>query len=156
MKPSFNALRGHYPRLAEVSKKVLFEEIGWDDLIPNPDYDNTCAIRVSLALIKCGIHIPGRMRIRRGAHKGALIEPGQARLSKMLAMPAMLGAPEKFDRGGVDAGIGERSGLVAFWGIPSYNNGGHIDIISPDDNGLKTCGSRCYFKSSGYWFWALP
>lgn len=156
MKPSFHTLQGHYPRLAEVPKAALFAEIGWDDLVDNADYDNTCAIRVSLALIKCGMRIPGRMRINRGPFKGALIEPGQAALSKILARPALLGVPEKFDRDGVDAGIGERSGLVAFWGIPTYNNGGHIDIIAPDENGVKTCGSGCYFKSSGYWFWVLP
>jgi hypothetical protein len=51
---------------------MLFQQIGWDDLIKNPAYGNTCAIRVSLALIRSGVTIPGgRLPIKR-------IEPGQA------------------------------------------------------------------------------
>lgn len=56
-----------------VTKRTLFEEIGWDDLIDDTAYDNTCAIRLSLALIKCNVPISGRIAIRSGLHKGKLI-----------------------------------------------------------------------------------
>ena len=66
------ALLKNYPSNRVVSRDTLFQQIGWDDLIKNPGYGNTCAIRVSLALIRSGITIPsGRLPIK-------TIEPGQA------------------------------------------------------------------------------
>ena len=66
------ALLKNYPSNRVVSRDTLFQQIGWDDLIKNPGYGNTWAIRVSLALIRSGVTIPGgRLPIKR-------IEPGQA------------------------------------------------------------------------------
>jgi hypothetical protein len=74
---SFNVLRNNYPRKQDIERPALFKEIGWDDLIDNDAYENTCAIRVSMALIKCGVTIPeGRMAIKNGPHKGKMLEPG--------------------------------------------------------------------------------
>ena len=97
------------------------------------------------------------MPIRKGPHKGKLIEPGQAGLSKMLATPSLFGEPEKFDINTVHTGIGQRSGVISFFRIPAYLNGrgGHIDIVSPGAGGYMVCGSGCYFNSSQYWFWEL-
>ena len=157
MRPLFHSLERHYPRNDEIDKAQLFQEIGWDDLIANPAYDNTCAIRMSLALIKSGIQVPGRIAIQKGPFKGALIEPGQAKLSKMLAMNPLFGEPEKYDKMTVGTGIGDRSGVISFFRIPSYLNGrgGHIDIVSPGTGGYMVCGSGCYFNSREYWFWEL-
>src|SRR5438067_5385461 len=53
-----------YPRKRDIDHDALFHLLGWDDLIKNPDYANTCAVRVSLALIRSGVHIPdGRIPI---------------------------------------------------------------------------------------------
>ncbi|PHV14654.1 hypothetical protein GQ37_000175 [Janthinobacterium sp. BJB1] len=156
MKPAFITLREHYPSVAAVDQAALFGEIGWDDLIGKDSFANTCAIRVSLALIKAGIRLQGRMAIRRGPFKGALIEPGQARLAHMLASPSMFGAPEKFARDAANAGIGQRQGVVAFFRIPGYlgGAGGHIDILLPSI-GVKVCGTECYWDCGEVWFWPV-
>lgn len=157
VKIPFNVLAHNYPRKARISHDALFREIGWDDLIKNTAYENTCATRVSLALIKTGITIPGaRMAIRTGPYKGQLIEPGQAKLSHILAGVAMLGKPEKFGNAHAQAAIGERSGIVSFWHlVPGLYEGGHIDLVSPVFQPLGQCGTDCYWTSREFWFWPL-
>jgi len=155
MKPTFMALQGNYYSRKTVKKDQLFAEIGWDDLIPKPEYNNTCAVRVSLALIKCGITLRGRFVIKKGRHRGKLIEPGQARLAKMLAERPYLGPPETFARDDALRSIGSRRGVIAFWNIPDYMNGrgGHIDIVT---SAHDACGSDCFWSARTIWFWPLP
>lgn len=156
-KPLFSHLAHHYPSNKNVSKEQLYRDLGWDDLIDNPAYDNTCAVRVSLALIKSGVPIKGRFRIHKGTHKGSSIEPGQARLSALLAQTSYFGPPEKFKPSSAAATIGTRNGVVSFMKIPGYLNGagGHIDILSSSLGGFYACGSDCYWDSSEVWFWEL-
>ena len=85
-----------------------------------------------------------------------MIEPGQAKLSHLLARPTVLGVPEKFKMADAVKVIGNRRGIVAFFKIPSYQNGGHIDLIEPDRGGVHVCASECYWNASEVWFWALP
>jgi len=146
-----------YPRRRDIDHDALFRLLGWDDLIKNSTYENTCAIRVSLALIRCGVHIPdGRIPIKTGTHKGKLIEPGQARLSATLCRQSMLGKPEKFSNAAMDAGIGNRSGIVSFFQlIPGIYMHGHIDVISPQLGGMRACGTDCYWTAKEAWFWPL-
>lgn len=157
MKPQFSILEKNYSSNRRVSKAELFEEIGWDDLISNAEYDNTCAIRVSLALIKSGVEVRGRMKINKGTHKGKLIEPGQARLSNLLATNFYFGTPEKYKTADAESSIRLRSGVIAFWRIPGYlgGAGGHIDIVAPERGGVRGCGSQCFWNSSEVWFWPL-
>jgi hypothetical protein len=128
--------------------------LGWDDLISNPNDENTCAIRASLALVKSKVAVRGRLVVRKGAHRGARIEPGQARLARMLAEAAYFGKPEVFPRNAAAARIGGRKGVVAFWNIPGYMNGrgGHIDII---DGAAGARGSDCYWNASEMGFWEM-
>jgi hypothetical protein len=147
-----------YPRRRDVSHDELFHLLGWDDLIKNPAYENTCAIRVSLALIRCGIHIPeGRIPIRaEGIHKGKLIEPGQAKLSAILSRQSMLGNPEKYGNEDMERRIGNRTGIVSFFQlIPGIYMHGHIDVVSPMYGGVHACGTECYWTSKEVWFWPL-
>ncbi|WP_454764136.1 T6SS effector amidase Tae4 family protein [Cupriavidus campinensis] len=155
MKPTFMALQANYQSAKTVLKESLFAEIGWEDLIPKPEYNNTCAIRVSLALIKCGIALRGRLAIKKGKYRGKLIEPGQARLAKMLAEPQYLGSPDKFARDDAVRSIGNRRGIIAFWSIPDYmdGRGGHIDIVT---GAYQACGSNCFWDAKTIWFWPLP
>lgn len=156
MKLTFGVLMMNYPRKREVERDVLFREIGWDDLIPNPSYQDTCAIRVSLALIRSGITIPGRIAIKTGPHKGKMIEPGQAKLSAILSRPSMLGKPQKFPGQTAILETSGRSGIVSFFRlIPGRYEGGHIDIVSPRLGGATACGSSCHWTSAETWFWAL-
>lgn len=157
MKPTFATLSNNYSSNRTVSLEDLYKEIGWEDLIGNPSYANTCAIRVNLALIKSGISVRGRMAIKNGPHKGKLIEPGQAKLSAVLAEIPLFGVPEKFKSADADKGIGHRRGIVSFWRIPGFLNdrGGHIDLVSPALGGIQICGSSCYWNSQEVWFWEL-
>lgn len=156
----FAVLMKAYPRKRDIDHDALFRLLGWNELIKNPAYANTCAIRVSLALLRSGVHIPGgRIPIKIGTNKGKRIEPGQAKLSMILARPAMLGTPEKFSGGpAMLDGIGQRSGIVSFFRlIPGVYEGGHIDIVSPllGGAGALACGTDCYWTSKEVWFWPL-
>lgn len=155
--PPFNVLWNNYSSNKSVLKPELFKEIGWNDLINNDVYANTCAIRVSLALIKSGVTIPeGRMPIRAGTHRGKKIEPGQAKLSNILAMKSMLGKPEKFKSGEYEDGIGNRTGIVSFFHlVPGVYENGHIDLVAPQAGGSKRCASDCWWSSKEVWFWPI-
>lgn len=89
MKPLYSTLKSKHSssnelNLSYLDKKKLYEEIGYDidNLVKqNPGYENTCAIRMSLALIKAGISFTGRLQVKSGQYKGRTIEPG----AKLLA-----------------------------------------------------------------------
>ncbi|RQR38252.1 hypothetical protein DIE04_24440 [Burkholderia sp. Bp8994] len=154
LKPHFSLLNSHYPDNRTVSREALYEELGWQDLVANPAYANTCAIRISLALVKSGMTLRGGLVIQKGPHRGRRIEAGQARLANMLAEPAYFGKAEVFRRDDATTGIAARKGVVAFWNIPGYMNGrgGHIDLI---DGARALCSSDCYWAASTVWFWSL-
>lgn len=153
---SYPALKSNFYSTKDVKAAELFRELGWDDLIGNPAYENTCAIRMSLALIKCGMYIPGRLRIKKGPYKGTLIEMGQRNLSLLLAEKSRLGPPEKLKGIESERAIGNRSGIVSFWQlIPGVYDHGHIDIVSDPSGRLRACGSDCYWTSKEVWFWSL-
>jgi hypothetical protein len=153
MKPSYINLKTNFSSNRVVLKEALFTEIGWQGLIPNMNYDDTCAIRMSLALIKSGMTIPGRMAIMAGKYKGKLIEPGHNKLCAILKGPAFLGRPEIFKSPAAENAIAGRSGIASFWRI-GQGAGGHIDLISTK-NYQPVCGSSCYFNSADVWFWPL-
>ncbi|WP_175836954.1 T6SS effector amidase Tae4 family protein [Burkholderia anthina] len=154
MKPHFSLLSSHYPSNRTVSREALYDALGWQDLNANPSYANTCAIRVSLALVRSGMTLRGGLVIQKGPHRGRRIEAGQARLARMLAEPAYFGKAEVFQRDDAAAGIAGRKGVAAFWNIPGYMNGrgGHIDLI---DGARALCSSDCYWTASTVWFWPL-
>lgn len=160
MKPPFDVLAKNFHSKRKVLQPELFAEIGWEELVGNGNFNNTCAIRLSLALIKSGVRIKGRLAIKKGPHLGKMIETGQALLSRNLAQRNVFGPPEKFKEGTAKASLAGRRGVVSFFRVdPAMNdNGGHIDIVAPglqnyyDDLG---CGSDCYWQSGEIWFWPL-
>ena len=152
MEPPFSRLQTCYPR--KESREVLFNEIGWGDLIDNRAYWDTCAIRMSYALLRVGMSLSGgRMKVNAGKLKGKCIEPGQAKLSRMLEWA--WGKPEvyKGEQAARD-GIGRRHGVVSFFRIEG-GNGGHIDLISMGDHGFLDCARSCFFSAATVWFWPL-
>jgi hypothetical protein len=149
-RPSFSALLANYASNKVVTRDDLYFELGWDDLINNETYHNTCAARISLALIKTGIRVKGRIRIKAGPYKGELIEPGLLRLARILATKEYFGKPEKFLAEDAEAGVGGRKGLIAFIKLPGYEGGGHMDLIS-----YNVCASDCYWDAREIWFWEL-
>jgi hypothetical protein len=162
MKPSFSVLKGnHYSATFgnpgfKVPKDV-YDEVGYDleKLIKeDPAYGNTCAVRMSLALIKSGISFDGRMIIKKGTYKGRYLEPGAKLLADQLALKHVFGTPEIIDDiSKVESKIASRKGVVFFNKIQGYN-GGHIDIIEPSNKSL-VCNSACYFNCKQVWFWPL-
>ena len=140
--PTYAAMRANYPAKADgMDKDRLFKLIGWEALIEDIDYHNTCATRMSIALLGAGFSFPGRMRINAGPLKGRRVEPGQARLSTILAQPQYLGPPEKFKMAqATEVGIGRRMGIVSFFQLDATdptNRQGHMDLVAPENGGPK-------------------
>ena len=157
MKPAFATLKGHFPTRDLTDTAALYAELGWVDLIGDAAFRNTCATRMSLALVKSGLALPGRMRILAGRFKGCRIEPGQAKLSLILQRREMLGAPEKFRTQVAEGEIRGRCGIVSFWHIHPEQDLelGHIDLVFPGADGALRCANQCYWGASAVWFWAL-
>lgn len=154
MKPSFSVLKSNYPRFEQ--QDALFKGIGWDDLIKNSAFKDTCAIRISVALARSGISLAGgRMLAKAGTIKGMRIEPGQAKLSHLLKR--LWGTPEVYsDEVSAKGGIGQRSGVVSFFQLHAgFIDGGHIDLVWPAGNNVKECARSCYFGAKTIWFWPL-
>jgi len=155
-KPLYADLARNFPRRDMVPRDALLREIGWDDLIANTNFQNTCAIRASLALIKSGVPLSGRMKIRKGPFQGKRIEPGQVKLAHLLK--AYWGMPEQFEGSeAAIAGIGKRCGLVSFFNVrPDKTDPlGHIDIVEPTLFGTLSCGNDCFWSAKFTWFWPL-
>ena len=155
IRPRFSALKWSFPRTAD--RETLFADLGWNDLVSNPAYLDTCAIRMSYGLLLAGVALPGaRMKAKGTTIAGKRIEPGQAKLSAILKR--IWGAPEVY-RGEPAArkGIGKRQGVVSFFRIHGISGiaGGHIDLVWPGDNGFADCARSCYFSAAEVWFWPL-
>ncbi|AQT62082.1 T6SS effector amidase Tae4 family protein [Cellvibrio sp. PSBB023] len=162
MKPIYQALKKHHhssePSNSNyLSGAAIYKEIGYDIdslLKQNAGYANTCATRMSLALIKAGVNFQGRLRIKSGAYKGRTIETGAKLLADQLMQPGIFGKPEIFtDTSTAPNKIGTKKGVIFFWKITGYD-GGHIDLIE-SNNKVQMCNSHCYFNCKEIWFWEL-
>ncbi len=160
MRVDFETLYSNYPssepsRSNHVSQRDLFTEIGWDEFLGNPNYSNTCAIRVSMAFVKSGFNIvPASHRIQKGAFAGKGVEVNMRRLADLMARNNYLGTYEDYTPATAQNGIGARKGLVAFNNIPGYRGGGHIDLVLGGTDAAQ-CASACYYQSETIWFWPL-
>jgi hypothetical protein len=152
MKPTYHQVRRHYPRGESLEK--LYTSLGWKDLVGHKAYKDTCAIRMSYALVSAGVTLPGaQMRVQSGDLKGRYLAHRQESLSRTLKH--IWGAPEVYkSKPDAEAGIGSRSGVVSFFKIEG-GNGGHIDLVTPDGNGFLECARSCYFTARTIWFWPL-
>lgn len=161
MKPQYRTLKAnHYSSnsLSENYKDAgeLYEEVGYkfEDLsAQNRAYENTCAARMSLALIKSGVNFAGRLKVKKSPYIGRAIEPGAKLLADQLSRSTVFGkpkimAPEK----AIKSLFGKR-GVIFFWKITGYN-GGHIDLVETA-NSAHLCHSHCYFACKEVWFWEL-
>ena len=159
MKPLYQALKsGHYsskrgnPSFKETAD--VYKEIGYDSvklIAQNSQFANTCAIRMSLALLNVSVYFRGRLLIKDGRFKGRYVEPGAIRLADELRRHHSFGKPFVFlNRITAVKGIGNRHGVIFFHTIPSYG-GGHIDLYEP----IEMCNSDCFFHARETWFWPL-
>ncbi|WP_133511840.1 T6SS effector amidase Tae4 family protein [Candidatus Thiosymbion oneisti] len=139
-----------------MSGEDVYKEIGYNlaDLKKqNPAYENTCAVRMSLALIKSGVNFTGRLKIKGGPYKGRRIELGAKLLADQLMKPNIFGKPEVYKPSEFIKNVAGRKGVVLFWKVTGYG-GGHIDLIDAS-NSVAVCNSNCYFNSKEIWFWPL-
>ncbi|WP_338849283.1 T6SS effector amidase Tae4 family protein [Massilia sp. W12] len=160
MKISYKELKKHHSssEISDPSFKdsaTLYEDIGYslDALVTqNPGYENTCAVRMSLALLASGLKFKGRLMIKSGLYKGRMIEPGAKlladQLSKNLAKPLIFQ-----DARNAQIQLAGKQGVIFFDRIVGYG-GGHIDLIEASKSSL-VCHSHCYFNCKQVWFWAL-
>ena len=164
MKVPFAKLRMHFPDAQSVLPDELYQWIGYPENVGNPNFSNTCAIRLSLALLGAGYPNPGTWPVRAGKYKGRTIETRQRKLANWLVRE--LGQPDKFTSGqDAEDKIGTRRGIVSFFSIYGDDNAqGHISIVAKDRWGQYTrCGQEidgtatgCYWSSKDVWFWAFP
>lgn len=157
-RPSFAAMEAAYPG-HYLSRAELFAELGIDALSGNPAFLNTCGIRMSYALAKAGCPLRrGGLRINKGPHQGARLEPNMRKLAEQLE--DVFGPPRTFDG---DAAAREalalQQGIVAFFFgefLPLVGAQGHIDLLRPKPSGFLNCVGTCYFgPNNKVWFWAL-
>lgn len=155
MKPLFSAMKANHMGRRFVPPQV-YDAIGHSELALDPAWHNTCAVRMSIALVGAGIKIrtgPARLRINAGPHKGEQIEPSQKVLSDYLLR--VLGKPEKYASGGeAQNRIGWRHGIISFFSIHGTRQG-HIDLVSVEEWGSMQCSVSCYWDSREVWFWEL-
>ena len=159
----YGALRNHFPDTQSVSPEELYNWLGYPENVGNPNFLNTCAIRLSLALLGAGFPNPGDWAIKAGKYKGRKIEIRQRKLSHWLV--GQLGQPEKYESGReAETAIGARRGIVSFFNIYGDERAqGHIAIVSSDRWGFYIrCGHEtdgtatgCYWTSREVWFWPL-
>ncbi|NSL57089.1 T6SS effector amidase Tae4 family protein [Uliginosibacterium aquaticum] len=162
MKPAYSRLKAahfssNYASPSYRSGEALYASVGYEQselLKQNPAYINTCAVRMSLALLDSGVAFTGRLPIKTGKHKGKRIESGAKLLADQLALRSLLGKPQVFsDPGKAADELARRRGIVFFHRITGYG-GGHIDLLEPSNLGVL-CNSNCYFNCKEVWFWEL-
>ncbi|TFW31504.1 T6SS effector amidase Tae4 family protein [Massilia horti] len=157
MKPLFAVLKANHLGRDVMSSQV-HEAIGHLELAIDVEWQNTCAIRMSLALIAAGMYIRTarpRLWIKTGKFKGRQLEPSQRVLSDFLVHE--IGKPEKY-RSGADVHntIAWRRGIISFFQIHGpTSHQGHINLVSVEDWPQLQCNSSCYWDSVEVWFWEL-
>lgn len=161
MKPTFTALKSNHYSSDKYHPNFMGEEelyslLGYDlDKLrkQDPGYANTCAVRMSYALIASGVQFSGRLKIKAGPYQGRMLEPGAKLLADQLAKPSLFGRPELINPSGAVPRLTGRKGVILFWKITGYG-GGHIDLIEASST-AQVCNSACYFSSKEIWFWPL-
>jgi hypothetical protein len=155
--PPYALLRAYYPDPFNVPAEELWRWIGYPDKIFDPAWHNTCAVRMSIALIGAGIRLPhGFLQIEAGRYRGERIEIKQEVLAAHLA--AIWGEPEKFGAARLRESVGGRRGVIRFVGLwGPYDPQGHIDLMCHDELHRLACeGGHVYWHAVECWFWECP
>ncbi|ENG2553748.1 TPA: hypothetical protein MYP81_005231 [Citrobacter farmeri] len=163
MKPSFSTLKNNHSSADFINpdfveSKEFYAGIGYDQGKLGVQFENTCAARMSVALIKSGVKFNGRLLpIKEGKWKGVRLETGAKNLADELSRSSVFGKPAIWrDPAKFQTELGNKRGVVFFWKIDGYNggSGSHIDLIEPASAGA-VCHSHCYFNCKQIWFWEL-
>jgi hypothetical protein len=142
--PPFNSMWNKYPNGDSGTVKKM---IGGK--VDNPDYVNTCAIRMSYTLNNTGQNVKsgaGMLTVKGGDKKnyGLRMAEMAAYLKKQWGRPTL----HVKNPGGSSSAFAGRQGVIAFLGIPGYSGGGHVDLW----DGQKTAHGD-YFNSSEVMLW---
>ncbi len=155
LKLSFKTLADTYAHYNAFDTAALYQDLGWDDLVNAASWANTCAVRMSLALLACGVRLEGRLKVKKGNFKGKWVEPGQNDLSNWLVRHH--GSPEEFPYDPKmptgPATLSGQRGIISFMRIPGYA-GGHIDLLDASAKYLA-CSRACYFTADTVRFWKV-
>lgn len=138
MTPKFSKLWDAYPRAPD--KKTLFNEIGggWPALIKKPEYDNTCTIRLSIALIRVGVSIPDDLSKLDGGHKDAngrnmiVRVPTAGQLLNILLGQFGWGINKQVGSDIAGGLIPARTGVLLYSVPPPSDANGHVDLWNRD------------------------
>lgn len=157
----FASMWAKYPKPDRESRADLFRSLGWDDLIDNKAYDNTCAIRMSVCLLRCGFSIPhGDLTILKGMLKGKRVK---IRFDKLAVhLKAKWGKPEVIQNPTEELLRARGNGVVVFFKL-SGGYPGHIDLLQVTRSSYRflwwtwtsvssQCGSHCY-DCAECWYW---
>lgn len=156
-KPPYMLLRRHFPDPRSVPAEELWRWIGYPHNANDPQWHNTCAIRMSLALLGAGFDMTGAfLPILAGKYRNRVVEIKQEVLAKWLEQ--VWGPPEKFGAALLREVVGNRRGVIRFvqlWG--PFDPQGHIDLIAPDEHfRLMAEGGHVYRHAVECWFWECP
>jgi peptidoglycan hydrolase-like protein with peptidoglycan-binding domain len=148
------------PPLGGENAEELFGSLGYDRATLGDQFHNTCATRMSLALLKTGVNFEGRIRIKKGEFTGRMFEPGAKTLADKLRKSDALGEGQYFyganKAARAKAALKNEYGIILFHQV--YNNtaggirGGHIDMFSPTPTQIN---HRYFDDASEIWFWKL-
>jgi hypothetical protein len=144
----------HFPDPLSVPPEELFRWIGHTEKVFDSQWRNTCAIRMSLALLGAGVHLPADfMKVEAGKFRGERIEIKQEVLANYLS--TIWGEPEKFGTALLRESISGRRGVIRFVGLwGPYDPQGHIDLIGYDHHHHFACeGGQVYWHAVECWFW---
>lgn len=133
MSVNFSDLWNAYPTAP--TKKELFLQLGggWPALIGNANYDNTCTIRLSVALIEAGQLIPDDLAQSDGGHKDA---QGRNMIIKVPTAKQLLERLFGLSTWSMSKAVGAdiADGLIPAWTgvliylVPQSNANGHADL----------------------------
>jgi hypothetical protein len=155
--PPYALLRVHFPDPFNVPPEELWRWIGHSDKILDSQWRNTCAVRMSLALLGAGIHLPaGFLKIEAGKYRGEYIEIKQEVLAAYLSK--IWGEPEKFGAALLRERVADRRGVIRFVGLwGPFDSQGHIDLVCHDEHHRLACeGGHVYLHAVECWFWECP
>jgi hypothetical protein len=136
-RPPYAALRAAFLQRNEVPMPALYASIGHPEYVTDGKMINTCAVRLSVALVACGVPIqPGNLTVLAGKHMGARLESGSG--------PAARQA------------LRNQRGVINFHQLyGATDQQGHIDLVAPDTWGEAICADDCYWQSVEVLFWPL-
>jgi hypothetical protein len=164
---TFALIKNNYQSKYSKSMPVLYAELGWDDLIKNPAYENTCAVRLHLACIAAGVNIPGTEKILKGPFKDKKIDISQKSLSTYIRNSGIFGktvVAQYKDMLKEETDPIKGKGIISFFGLGATrqdiaeSNQGHIDVfidgyVNPHNS--DSCLGQAYWMCREIWYWPM-